>query len=76
MKQPVDTTSSTWRRVKDFAEGERTEALKRLQRTGLDLAGTEHQRGRIAAFDAILSLGRTQSAQDLPVRPSALADGS
>jgi hypothetical protein len=75
MKQPVDTSTSTWRRVKEFAEGERTEALKKVQRTGLDLAGTEYQRGRVAAFDAILSLGNA-AAQELPVRPSRLADGS
>jgi hypothetical protein len=52
----IDVYSATWRDVSDLATRSLTRAIAELSTTGLDMAQTEYQRGRIAALKEILAM--------------------
>jgi hypothetical protein len=52
----IDQHTATWLAVKGKCDAEIALALTRLETAGLGLAETEHERGQIRAYRAILAM--------------------
>lgn len=52
----IETHSATWDAVRKHIDAELETSRRRLEATGMALAETEYERGRIAALNGILGL--------------------
>ena len=63
----IDPFSQTWKEIAALANAQLVQATAELEATGLDLAATEFQRGRIAVLKGILSMAVPKPViEDIP----------
>ncbi len=66
----IDISTATWTVLKEVMEDHITEAQKILEKTGLGVAETEFQRGRISAMRKILDLASNKKPVVYEFEPS------
>lgn len=65
----IDPFSATWKEIDAWAIAERARATADIETTGLDLAATEFQRGRIAVLRSLLAMAEPKPViEDTPIR--------